>query len=156
MQAESAIQEAQAAGADEYAPDAFKSSAEAMADARSKNERKDFDGAHAAAVDARVKAELAQALISEGRALARDEVIKRLALQLEAWEAVDLALSKVKLPVVEMGKMSDLTSDIESLLSEARQLIEATDYISGLATTKKVEEKIEQVRTTLESRGARK
>ena len=60
MQAETAIQIAQAAGANEYASADFRAAAAALADAKSRTERKDYEGARASALDALQKSEAAK------------------------------------------------------------------------------------------------
>ena len=67
MQAEVALQQAQFEGAQEYAPEAFEAAAQAMADARSRNERKDYEGARRSALDTKDKAEIARSGIDSGK-----------------------------------------------------------------------------------------
>lgn len=156
MQAESALQEAQAAGAEDYASDAFKSAAEAMADARSKNERKDFDGARAAAVDAKVKADLSRAVIAEAKASAKEEVETAVTTQREAWENVTLAASKIKLAMANKKRMVDLTTRIEGLQSAIKSMVDTGDFVGARDLIRRVDEEIGQARVTIASDGTEK
>lgn len=156
MQAESALQRAQAAGAEDYAADTFKSAAEAMADARSKNERKDFEGARVAAVDAKAKADLASAVVVEGKAHAKEQVEIAIATERGAWTDVTVTVSKMTLATVNKEKMADLTIRIESLLSNIKFLFDAGDFASALDLTIRVEGEIGQARLMIASIAAEK
>lgn len=151
MQAESALQTAQAAGAEDFAPEAFKAAAEAMADARSKNERKDFEGARAAAVDATARANMARDQVESGKQKIKGEAEAGLTALMEEWKGIDRAISKTTLQGTDKEKMDMLRNGIETMIGDIKYLSDAGDYAGALAGVRSARGKIGQVTALLEA-----
>ena len=60
MQAEAAIQAAQAEGAEDYVADDYRAASDALSDAKSKTESRDYDAAKSSALEAKMKADIAK------------------------------------------------------------------------------------------------
>ena len=74
MQAETALQAAQAAGAEDYVAADYNAAAEALKDAKSKTESSDYGGALASAIDARQKAEKSKAKVASEKLKVRGDL----------------------------------------------------------------------------------
>jgi hypothetical protein len=153
MQAEAALQAAQAADAEDYAPEAFRAAAEAMADARSRNERKDYEGARTSALDAKVKAETARAGVEKGRMRKRQEAEQALAALQEEWALLHRAVEETSRRATDREKMDTARSAFDTAVMDINHLMETGDYIGALAAIKAASEKIAAVKELIAGGG---
>ena len=150
MQAETALQGAQAAGAEDFAPDAFQAAADAMADARSKNERKDFEGARLAALDAKAKADTARAHVDAGKEIIKAAVSAGLTALTEEWKGIGSAATAKTWEGMDREKMERLRHSVETMIEDVTYLRDAGDYAGALAGIINAPEKIVQISMMLE------
>jgi hypothetical protein len=122
--AENAINAAAGAGAADFAPAEFNKAQDALAEARSKVASKDYKAALAGALDAKSKAEMAQAAIAEGMEAARTAAAENIA-------SVEEKLKELKAKSAKMtGKPgADLKSSIKTIESEWTKVVE--DNMNG-------------------------
>lgn len=99
--AENAVNAAIQAGAEEYSPDDLTAAQDALADANAKVESKDYKGAKAAAMDAKVRAETAAATVEANRQSAKTEAEQRMTAVKPEIEALQAAATKLKGPDAE-------------------------------------------------------
>lgn len=117
--AENAINAAAQAGAADFAPTEFNNAQDALAEARSKVASKDYKAALAGALDAKTKAEMAQAAIAEGKEAARTAATEGIA-------SVEGKLKELKAKSAKMtGKSgADLKAAIKTIDSEWTKVVE--------------------------------
>ena len=122
--AENAVNAAAQAGAADFAPNELNLAKNALDDARSKVASKDYKGALAGALDAKVKAEEAQAAIASGKEAAK-------ALAADAIKAVEAKLKELKAKSAKMaGKAgAELKSSIKTVEAEWTKVVE--DNMNG-------------------------
>lgn len=122
--AENAVNAAAQAGAADFAPNELSIAKNALEDARSKVAAKDYKGALAGALDAKVKAEEAQAAIAAGKEAAK-------ASAAEAIKAVEAKLKELKAKSAKMaGKAgAELKSSIKTIEAEWTKVVE--DNMNG-------------------------
>lgn len=138
-QAEAAIQAAQAAGADLYAADDFKSASDALADAKAKVESKDYTGAKEAAMMAKEKADAAKANAEKGKEEKKAEAEQKMSALKTEWETVKAEVGKVKGPMA--AEMQKMASDMEAGVGAIQGQMDQGDYAGAVtalddATTK--------------------
>lgn len=123
-EAENAVNAAAQAGATDFAPTEFNNAQEALAEARNKVASKDYKAALAGALDAKTKAEKAQAAIAEGKEAARIAAAEDIA-------SVESKLKELKAKTAKMtGKSAaDLKSSIKIIESEWTKVVE--DNMNG-------------------------
>ena len=117
--AENAVNAAAQAGAADFAPNDFNLAQNALADARSKVASKDYKAALAGAIDAKAKAEAAQAAIPAGKEAAK-------AAAAEAIKSVEGKLKDLKAKSAKVaGKAgAELKSSIKSIESDWTKVLE--------------------------------
>lgn len=122
--AENAVNAAAQDGAAEFAPNELNLAKNALDDARSKVASKDYKGALAGALDAKAKAEEAQAAIASGKEAAK-------ALAADSIKAVEAKLKELKAKSAKMaGKAgAELKSSIKTIEAEWTKVVE--DNMNG-------------------------
>lgn len=122
--AENAVNAAAQDGAAEFAPNELNIAKNALDDARSKVASKDYKGARAGALDAKAKAEAAQAAIAAGKEAAK-------AAAADSIKAVEAKLKELKAKSAKMaGKAgAELKSSIKTIEAEWTKVVE--DNING-------------------------
>jgi uncharacterized protein DUF4398 len=131
QQAQGAIDAARAAGADQYARDEFTAAEEALKRSREAVDQRDYRQALNSALDARERAQTAAKEAVNGKATARVESEKALAVA-----AVALADAKAHLKTAEAGHAAaraltgarKTIASEESAVQEARTAFEKGDY----------------------------
>jgi hypothetical protein len=78
--AETAVNTAIQAGAEEFASESLEAAQESLADAKAKVESKDYTGARMAAVEAKAKADAAAAAVEAGREAAKEEADRKMGI----------------------------------------------------------------------------
>jgi hypothetical protein len=94
--AENAVNVAEGAGAAEYAPQEFRTAQDSLADARTKMEAKDYKAALAGALDAKGKAETAQAAISSGKETAKAQAMRAITVVQDKLKKLKASVAKSK------------------------------------------------------------
>ena len=152
--AEDAIAKAQRAEADVYATEVFRNAKNTLADARSKVEKSDYEGAKASAIRAR---ELADQ--SASQAATSKQQMQAEATALVGRLATGLADARAQLEGAPKGKGADenldqLRSDLgqaEASSSEAKASLSSGKAKDALAQAKAAEAKLSQVQTGLQT-----
>jgi len=155
--AQGAIDAARAAGADQYAPEAFTAATSALQQAHDAVAQRDYRLALSRALDANERALEAAKEAANGKARARSEVegmltmtqssIRQLETKLKAAEAA-------RLPQLERGRK--LRADSQRGLQEARAAVKDGNYLTAIGRVKDVPGKIaEEIRTIDEAMVAR-
>lgn len=147
MRAETAIQVAQAAEADEYAPAYFKAAAAALADAKSRTQRHDYDGARKAAEDAFQKAEQARRTAETGKAAMREKLENTLEELRREWGTLEKRIGQNK--QVD-GRLDELRNSVVKNLDHINTRTEAGELGGAEALTTTVRENLENIKATLD------
>lgn len=135
--AQGAIDAARAAGADQYAPEAYRAATAALQQAHEAVEQRDYRLALSRALDANERALEAAKEAANGKARARSEVdgmltmatasVQQLRTKLQAAEAA-------KLPRLERSRK--LRADAQRTLQEARAAVTEGNYLAAIAQLK--------------------
>jgi len=135
--AQGAIDAARAAGADQYAPDAYNAATAALQQAHDAVEQRDYRLALSRALDANERALEAAKEAANGKARARSEVdgmltmttasVQQLRTKLQAAEAA-------RLPQLERSRR--LRADAQRALQEARAAVKEGNYLAAIARLK--------------------
>lgn len=141
--AENAVNAAAQAGAADFAPTQFNIAQNALADARSKVASKDYKAALAGALDAKAKAEEAQAAIAAGKEAAK-------AAAAEAISAVEGKLKELKAKSAKLaGKASaELKSSVKAIESDLTKVLEDNtngNYTKVTGAASEIGAKIEEL-----------
>lgn len=152
MQAEAALQAAQAEGAEDYAPNDFKAAAEALADAKSKTESRDYDAARTSAVEAKQKADIAKASVGPERMKMRGEIETTLVIVTDEWSVLMDDARKKRLDPQARGTMDAAVIAFDSLATDIRENVEEEDYIGAMKSLKEARTKITEVNGLLEGK----
>jgi hypothetical protein len=122
--AENAVNAAAQAGAADFAPDELNIAQDALADARNKVAMKEYKAALAGALDAKAKAEAAQAAVASGKEAAKARAGEDIA-------SVEGKLKELKAKSAKMtGKAgADMKSSIKTIDAEWTKVAE--DYMNG-------------------------
>lgn len=153
-QADAAIQAAQAAGADAYAPDDFKAASDALADAKAKVESKDYKGAKEAAMTAKEKAEAAKANAEKGKEEKKAEAEQKMSALKTEWDAVKAEVAKVKGKAA--GELKQTESDIETQVSTIQGQIDQGNYADAVKALDEATAKAGDLKTKAMEAGAAK
>jgi len=140
--ADGALATAVAAGAEQYAADDLNMAQDALAEAKSLSEAKDYKGAKTAAMDAKTKADAAKAAAEIGKQAAMTEADERMkALEPEVQGAIE-AVNKLK------GKTADKLKAETVALNDQWTAAKA-DYDGGQYNT--ANDKLEDVQSKLDA-----
>lgn len=145
MQAETALQAAQAEGAETYAAMDYKAAADALADAKSKVESKDYDAAREAAVMAKQKADEAKAKVAPEKLKMRGEIEATMAALNEEWDA----LMKQRLTRKTKAAVTAAREAFAAHVTDINGKIEAEDYIGAQKPMKEAQAKVAEVKEIL-------
>jgi HEPN domain-containing protein len=137
QQAQSAVDAARLAGADQYAVEEFTAATEALKNAKAAVEQRDYRLALNHALDSLERAQNAAQQAAEGRAAARAQAERALTA---ATTAVTVAETKLKaaetarVPARALTGMRPLVADATKRVQEARTAFERGDYPSATTT----------------------
>jgi hypothetical protein len=135
--AQGAIDAARAAGADQYAPDAYKSATAALQQAHEAVEQRDYRLALSRALDANERALEAAKEAANGKARARSEVDGMLTMATASTQQLRTKLQAAeaaKLPRLERSRK--LRADAQRTLQEARAAVKEGNYLAAIAQLK--------------------
>lgn len=150
-QADAAIQGAQAAGADLYAADDFKAAQDALAEAKSKVESKDYKGAKEAAMTAKEKAEMAKTNAEKGKEEKKAEAESKMAALKTEWESVKAESGKMKGKAAEEMKM--MVSDMEASVTAIQGQIDQGAYADAVKALDETTMKAQDMKTKMMEAG---
>jgi len=146
MQAETALQAAQAAGAEDYVAADFNAAAEALKDAKSKAEISDYEGALESAIDARQKAEKSKAKVASEKRKVRGDLESTLAVLTPEWDGL-VAATRQKHLDRDIKTASDAACEAYvQLIADVRDRMVAEDYIAAVQILKEARMKIAEIR----------
>jgi len=151
--ANAAVNAAKQAEADVYAPDTYRSATNAMNDANTKVEQKDYEGAKASAIQAKELADRSKSEAETNKRQIRDEaqaIINRV--------APGIADTRGNLGTAPRGKGADddldqLNADLsqaEANLSDARGNLNGGKFKDALAQARNAETKLSQVQGSVQ------
>lgn len=149
MRAETEIQIAQAVGADEYASDDFKAAAAALADAKSRTERKDYEGGRAAAIDAFQKAARAKDNVEAGKRSMKEKLDRALASLQDEWTPFDQNLIKKDLTRSQKDALDEIRSIVDEGIKNINGHAQAGDYTGALSLLTQVRENMQKIKETI-------
>lgn len=146
MQAETALQAAQAAGAEDYVAADYNAAAEALKDAKSKTESSDYGGALASAIDARQKAEKSKAKVASEKLKVRGDLESTLTGLSQEWDGLMASTRKKRLNRVIKPAVDAARETYAQFIADVRGRMEAEDYIGALQVMKEARTKITEIR----------
>lgn len=149
MQAETAIQIAQAAGANEYASADFRAAAAALADAKSRTERKDYEGARASALDALQKSEAAKNNVEVGKRGMKEVLDRALIALQDEWTQFGQKLNKRSLAKAQQTALEEARSIFDEGIENINGHTEAGDYAGALSLVKQVQGNMTKIKETI-------
>lgn len=158
--AQGAIDAARAAGADQYAPEAYRAATSALQQAHEAVEQRDYRLALSRALDANERALEAAKEAANGKARARSEVEGLLAMTATSIQQLQTKLraaEAARLPRLEAPRK--LRADAQHALQEARAAVKEGNYLEGMERIKSLPERIavqiKAIDEAMEGRGAR-
>ena len=158
--AQGAIDAARAAGADQYAPDAFGTATNALQQAREAVDQRDYRLALSRALDANERALEAAKEAANGKARARSEVEGMLAMTVASIQQLQTKLraaEAARLPNLEATRK--LRADAQHALQEARAQVKEGNYLQAIERIKglpdRIAAQIKAIDEAMESRGSR-
>jgi len=140
MQAETAIQIAQAAGADEYASADFRAA---------RTERKDYEGARASALDALQKAEAAKNNVEVGKRGMKEVLDRALIALQDEWTQFGQKLNKRSLAKAQQTTLEEARSIFDEGIENINGHTEAGDYAGALSLVKQVRGNMTKIKETI-------
>ncbi len=146
MQAEAAIQAAQAEGAEEYVSEDYRAAADALADAKSKSESRDYEAAKVSALDARQKADLAKVKVLAEKLKLRGEVESTLTALGEEWDELMASTARKRLNRDAKAGVAAGRKEYAGLIKEARARADAEDYVGSMQVLTEARSKANDVR----------
>lgn len=146
MQAETALQAAQAAGAEDYVAADYNAAAEALKDAKSKTKSRDYQGALASAIDARQKAEKSKAKVASEKLKVRGDLESTLIGLSQEWGGLMASIRKKRLNRAVKAAVDPVREAYTLLIAQVRDRMEAEDYIVALKVMKEAHMKITEIR----------
>ena len=152
--AKTAVAAAKQGEADVYAPETFRSATNALNDANSKIEQKDYEGAKASAIQAKELADRSKSEADNSKQQTRDEaqaIINRVAAGLsDARSSIDQA-PKGKGADEDLDQLRADLSQGETSLSDARNSINTGKFKDALAQARSAEGKLSQVQGSVQT-----
>ncbi len=146
MQAETALQAAQAAGAEDYVAVDYNAAAEALKDAKSKTESSDYEGALTSAIDARQKAEKSKAKVASEKLKVRGDLESTLTGLNQEWDGLVASNRKKHLDRAIKAELDAAYEAYAQLIADVRDRMEAKDYIAAMQVMKEARMKITEIR----------
>jgi hypothetical protein len=152
--AQGAIDAARAAGAEQYASDAFRGATTALQEANDAVGQRDFRLALSRALEAHERAQEAARGAADGKARARSDAEVAIVAASTAVQDLRTRLKEAeadKLPRRELQPAIDATAAAENTLQEARAALKAGDYRQARAAVDGVPARIAQQTEALEA-----
>jgi hypothetical protein len=158
--AQGAIDAARAAGADQYAPEAYKAATDALQQSHEAVEQRDYRLALSRALDANERALEAAKEAANGKARARSEVEGLLTMTANSIQQLQTKLrtaEAARLPKLEAPRK--LRADAQHALQEARAGVKEGNYLEAIERIKPLPERIaaqiKAIDESMETRGGR-
>jgi hypothetical protein len=158
--AQGAIDAARAAGADQYAPDAYGAATTALQQAHEAVEQRDYRLALSRALDANERALEAAKEAANGKARARSEVEGLLTMTANSVQQLQAKLrtaEAARLPSLEVPRK--LRADAQRSLQEARAAVKEGNYLQAIERIKglpdRIAAQIKAIDEAMQARGAR-
>lgn len=136
MQAEAAIQAAQAEGAEDYVADDFRAASDALSDAKSKTESRDYDAAKSSALDAKMKADVAKSKVVAEKLKLRGELESTLTGLGQEWDDLMATAGKKRLGRADRTSLADTRTTYAALITDVQDRAAAEDYIGAMQILK--------------------
>lgn len=147
--AENAVNSAEQAGALEYATDNFQAAKEALSDAKTKVEAKDYKNALASALDAKAKAEAAQAAVESGKAAAKAEAQAGIDAIGKEITALGATVKKAKGAVAK--ELASAQSALESDWTKVQEDFLAANFTRVNSSLKAVTARVDELKAKAEA-----
>jgi hypothetical protein len=143
--AQGAIDAARAAGADQYAADAFTAATSALQQAHEAVDQRDYRLALSRAIDAYERAQDAAKLAADGKAKARSDAEMTVSTANAAALALDAKLKAADaahVPARDLAESRRISKDAAVTLQKARANLKSGAYLDAIATVKGLEAQI--------------
>ena len=143
--AQGAIDAARAAGAEEYATEAFTAATSALQQSHEAVEQRDYRLALSRAVDAYERAQDAAKLAADGKARVRSEAEMAVSTTNAAAVALDARLKAAeaaKVPARDLVQPRQTAKDAAATLQKARASLKAGAYLAAIESVKSLEPQI--------------
>ena len=153
-EARSAIEAAQASGADVYAPEEYAGAAATLQKARASVEQRDYRQALSYAIDARQRAIEASRVVPDARARAKtaaEAELKRTAESVTHLEAVRRAARDAGVSAQELRASGETVTVATGALQEARTALETRKYAEANTRLRGVRENVDAVAKSVAS-----
>lgn len=144
-EAQGAIDAARAAGAEQYAADAYRAATTALKESQDAVQQRDYRLALSRAIDASQRAQEAAKLAADGMARARSEAevaITDAANALQQLEARIKAAEAVRVPARDISDSAKAAAEGQDILQKARASLAARDYVAASTTVEDVAARI--------------
>lgn len=151
--AENAVNAAEQAGALEYATDNFQAAKDALSDAKTKVEAKDYKNALASALDAKAKAEAAQAAVESGKAAAKAEA--QAGIDAIEKEVTALGDKAKKLKGAAAGEVKTALNALEADWTKVKEDFLAANFTRVNSSIKAVTARVEELKAKAEAAAAK-
>ncbi|MBT5876181.1 MAG: DUF4398 domain-containing protein [Candidatus Latescibacteria bacterium] len=132
MQAEAAIQAAQAEGAEDYVADDYRAASDALSDAKSKTESRDYDAAKSSALEAKMKADIAKTKVVAEKLKLRGELESTLTGMGQEWDDLMTTAGKKRLSRAARTSLADTRKSYAALITDVQDHAAAEDYIGAM------------------------
>ena len=152
MQAEAALQAAQAEGAEDYVSDDYRAAAEALKDAKSKTESSDYEAALVSALDARQKADMAKSRVAAEKLKLRGDLESTLTGLGEEWDALMVSTRKKRLNRDTRTAVDAARETYSQLITDVRDRMDAEDYIAAMQVMKEARTKATEIRELVDGK----
>ena len=149
MQAETAIQIAQAAGADEDAAEDFSAAAAALADGKSRIERKDYQGGRASALEAFRKAQSAKNKVEAGKRSVKEELGSGQVTLQDEWTQFEEVISKKSLTKAQQDAWETDRMSLDEGFKSIKAHTEAGDYAGAMSYLKQVRDNLVKIKESV-------
>jgi hypothetical protein len=160
--AQGAIDAARAAGADQYAAEAFTAATSALQQAHEAVQQRDYRLALSRALDANERALEAAKEGANGKVRARGEaegLLSATATSIHQLQTKVKAGEAARLPAAQLERGRRLRGDADRALQEARAAVKEGNYLSAMKQTQelqlKITAEIKAIDDAIEARGAR-
>ena len=160
--AQGAIDAARAAGADQYAAEAFTAATSALQQAHEAVQQRDYRLALSRALDANERALEAAREGANGKVRARGEaegLLSATATSIQQLQTKVKAAEAARLPAAQLERGRRLRGDAEQALQEARAAMKEGNYLAAMKRTQelqlKITAEIKAIDDAIEARGAR-
>ena len=160
--AQGAIDAARAAGADQYATEAYNAATSALQQAHDAVQQRDYRLALSRALDANERALEAAKEGANGKARARGEsegLVAASATSIQQLQTKLKAAEAARVPAAQLERGRRLRSDADRVLQEARAAVKEGNYLTAMKRTQelqlKINAEIKAIDDAIESRSSR-